>query len=86
MLTWKLWLTLIGVSRQFGFLEFSDIEVATTFLDQVYPSIRLYGRSNESTTINVAYSRDDRGHDGRNKSRDITWVCGNVTALLIKSI
>jgi hypothetical protein len=61
-------------------LEFSDIDFATTFLDKFYPSVRLYGKSNESVAITIAFSRDDRGHDNRNKSRDITWVCGNVIA------
>jgi hypothetical protein len=69
-------LTHSGVSRQFGFLQFPDIEHATVFLDRHHPSILLQGRNHENATVSVAYSRerDDRGRE----MSTADWICGNV--------
>jgi hypothetical protein len=68
-----------GISRQFGFLQFADLNHSTTFLERNYPSIKLCDQNGESASLNVAYSREreDRPRE------DADWICGNVNFMTV---
>ena len=74
-------LTLLGLSRQFGFAQFATTPDAKAFLDRHHPSITLYGPYDptqtadaESAKVRIAFSRDkdDRDKPGKN---DDDWSC-----------
>ncbi len=72
------------MSRQFGFVKFSDVETATGFVDRNFPSVYLYGNNSsdgddQGTKVRVAFSRQ---RDDRERPReDAEWKCGKVENL-----
>jgi hypothetical protein len=68
-------------SRQFGFLRFPTIEDAEDFMHRNYPSIYLYGNSDERhsgadvSKVRLTFSRErrDKTYD------DNDWICPNVS-------
>lgn len=72
-----------GVSRQFGFLRFADVQSSTRFLEKNHPTIYLYGNgaSNEneqSARVRIAFSRERDDRD-RPAAADAEWRCRNVS-------
>jgi RNA-binding protein 5/10 len=65
-----------GVSRGFGFLQFRDVQTAKRFLEDQYPKVRLFGKSDKATEVSISFGRerDDRDRNGN----EIEWICGNV--------
>ncbi|TKA82282.1 hypothetical protein B0A49_00435 [Cryomyces minteri] len=75
-----------GVSRQFGFLRFRDIQGARAFVERNYPMISLYGfvgtsEDVKATEVRIAFSRERDGRDrDRDRDRDRSsveaeWTC-----------
>lgn len=70
----------IGQSREFGFLRFTTLQQAESFMDQNYPFIYLYGESNqpqgdnESAKVRIAFGRERK--DNRVEEGD--WICTAV--------
>lgn len=73
-------INMIGISRQFGFLRFYDIDTSTTFMRHNYPAIYLHGKdangnSEQKVKIRIAFSRE---RDSQRNNGD-EWKCGNVS-------
>lgn len=72
-------------SRQFGFLRFSSLEDAVSFMDRNYPSIYLYGDStkaeNHSTHAKVRINYGKERKDIREDEND--WICSSVRQFLL---
>lgn len=71
-----------GRSKGFGFLRFHDIQSATTFLEQNYPSIFLGNRSSvqqsQGTKVGISFSREREDRDRR--GNESGWTCPNCSA------
>ena len=67
-------------SRGFGFLRFSTIDDAISFMDRNYPNLYLYGDSSKASSdpdeakVRISYGRERR--DNRNDEAD--WICSSV--------
>ena len=77
---------MIGISRQFGFLRFYDIDTSTTFMRHNYPAIHLRGKSangigEQEVKIRIAFSRE---RDSQKSSGD-EWKCANVSYVLLNA-
>lgn len=73
--------SLIGLSRQFGFLHFSSVDAAKLFLERNYPCIQLYGSSpggvkngDAATKVRISFCRERDDRDRPAKLED-DWIC-----------
>lgn len=72
--------TSIEQSRGFGFLRFSSVEDATSFMDRNHGTLYLYGDSSkgsgdpEEAKVRISYGKERR--DNRNDEPD--WICSSV--------
>lgn len=67
------------ISRQIGFLRFSSLDESRAFVEENFPSIRLYGRKSDrgdrATRVRIAYSRE---REDRRSRAEGEWTCKMV--------
>ena len=73
----------LELSRGFGFIRFSSLEKARTFVEHNYPMIYLYGPDtadgdNEAAKVRIAFSRE-RDDRIRGDKSDGEWTCKIVS-------
>jgi len=64
------------ISRQIGFLRFSSLDESRAFVEENFPSIRLYGRKSDrgdrAARVRIAYSRE---REDRRSRAEGEWTC-----------
>ena len=71
-------LTLLGISRGFGFLRFPTLEKSKSFVEHNYPNIYLYGKHGpngnaQAAKVRIAFSRER--DERRAEKGEGEWTC-----------